>query len=808
MNALSQLIHKLTHGELLDGDDIIALLLVVTMIASLAHLMTMLATRWGDRNTAMKSLLASILVHGVCILGLEVFDPASGRQVRADAPLPEPQETIMEVLVESDQDVQLPESGNVPIADRPTEPDVELARLPDASREISPAELPERIPDELESLTTTAQDVTQFEQREMTELAVPTDSGELGTKQVAAEDVPAELETIYEPVNPDVFAQQTTRTLPQSGRPEEGRRAEDPSVLMAAPELKFEAPKQDLAISLATAGESSIELPPVTTVPDELIENRSAPTFSDEASDGSALTMNRPEPKTGAAAAFQLRLPRPSRATPDRTPAERPSRLVPDRARTPLPVSDSYDDVRIGDLAPNFSEALASAAPLTEADLPTIRKRENPPATYQLRNLVSRRDVAMKLGGTRESENAVERSLRWMAAAQSADGRWDAENYGAGQVDVDENGVNRNFAGREADTGLTALMTLSFLGAGYTHEGGRYAMEVDRALNWLIHQQGQDGNLCGQAEHYARMYCHAMAAYALAEAYGMQKETVLGPIINPALIRTPGDATALASAITAANVTSQCGLVTIAVNSTLRQIEADRFVTSLRLVDDLELRSALTRAVAFTIAQQNPESGGWRYKYMQEGDISMFGWQMMSLKSAEIAGVFVPGKVRQRMDFFLNSVRQGKEGGLFGYRRNTVKAGRNSEPVTPTMTAEALFCQQMLGYPQSSPSSRESVAYLMQNRPRLSELNYYYWYYGTLAMYQNGGREWQEWNNVVREVLISQQVRTGQTAGSWDPNDEWGRYGGRLYSTALATLTLEVYYRFLPLYQMNDPKKR
>ena len=56
----------------------------------------------------------------------------------------------------------------------------------------------------------------------------------------------------------------------------------------------------------------------------------------------------------------------------------------------------------------------------------------------------------------------------------------------------------------------------------------------------------------------------------------------------------------------------------------------------------------------------------------------------------------------------------------------------------------------------------------------------------------------------MREVLISEQIKVGHLAGSWDPKDEWGRYGGRLYSTALATLTLEVYYRFLPLYRLNE----
>ena len=164
----------------------------------------------------------------------------------------------------------------------------------------------------------------------------------------------------------------------------------------------------------------------------------------------------------------------------------------------------------------------------------------------------------------------------------------------------------------------------------------------------------------------------------------------------------------------------------------------------------------------------------------------------------------MPSRISVRMKGFLEATKQGDHGGLFGYRRNVVRNGQNTEPVTPTMTAEALFCQQMLGYPRESPASQESVNYLMKNSPRLSELNFYYWYYGTLAMYQYGGRPWQDWNESVRDLLVSQQVENGPDAGSWDPNDRWGRNGGRLYSTALATLTLEVYYRFLPLYRMND----
>jgi hypothetical protein len=49
---------------------------------------------------------------------------------------------------------------------------------------------------------------------------------------------------------------------------------------------------------------------------------------------------------------------------------------------------------------------------------------------------------------------------------------------------------------------------------------------------------------------------------------------------------------------------------------------------------------------------------------------------------------------------------------------------------------------------------------------------------------------------------------TGCDRGSWDAfqpqPDEWGRAAGRLFVTSLSLLTLEVYYRYLPLYQPSD----
>jgi len=176
----------------------------------------------------------------------------------------------------------------------------------------------------------------------------------------------------------------------------------------------------------------------------------------------------------------------------------------------------------------------------------------------------------------------------------------------------------------------------------------------------------------------------------------------------------------------------------------------------------------------------------------------MFGWQLMALKSAEIAGIPIPDRSRKLMVQFLKDRSLGEHRGLAAYRITEPPL-----PPTPSMTAEALFCKQMLGIHRDNPASVEAIEYLLEHLPKRSEQNLYYWYYGTLAMYQYGGDPWRQWNERLRDLLVEDQRKTGHAAGSWDPRPPWGPYGGRIYSTALSTLCLEVYYRFLPLYQVG-----
>jgi hypothetical protein len=94
----------------------------------------------------------------------------------------------------------------------------------------------------------------------------------------------------------------------------------------------------------------------------------------------------------------------------------------------------------------------------------------------------------------------------------------------------------------------------------------------------------------------------------------------------------------------------------------------------------------------------------------------------------------------------------------------------------------------------------EASKFLLEEVPGAGTANFYYWYYGTLALYQTQGEPWERWNTAMQNTLVGSQRKDGELAGSWDPDPVWGRCGGRVYSTALGTLCLEVYYRFLPLY--------
>lgn len=303
---------------------------------------------------------------------------------------------------------------------------------------------------------------------------------------------------------------------------------------------------------------------------------------------------------------------------------------------------------------------------------------------------------------------------------------------------------NRNCGRVDAESPetATALALLPFFGAGhFPGEKGPYEKVVSTALNWLQSRVDKSGRVMpDNAPRHFHMYAHAIVTIALCEA------TALKP--------------------------------------------------------DGEWAPAARRAAQYIVNAQNREDGGWRYFPGQAGDTSVYGWQIMALRSARIAGMNVPKSTMTLSRRWLTVARASTDGSQYAYQ-----PGRFASPV---MTAEALLCRQLLGDgPNSRGMARGTAGVLQHLSNTAGNRNYYYWYYATQLMHNTGGKTWSRWNPFIREKIIAEQVldaEYGHAIGSWQPDfpdrDPWGRTGGPIMQTALGLLTLEVYYRYLPMYQV------
>ncbi|WP_165224454.1 terpene cyclase/mutase family protein [Aquisphaera insulae] len=216
---------------------------------------------------------------------------------------------------------------------------------------------------------------------------------------------------------------------------------------------------------------------------------------------------------------------------------------------------------------------------------------------------------------------------------------------------------------------------------------------------------------------------------------------------------------------------------------------------------DSNLKEPARRALAFIIDSQNTQTGGWRYAPGQAGDTSVFGWQIFALRSGHLAGLTIPRTTLKGCSDWLNSAATDSKKILYAYQPG--------QDVSPVMTAEALLARQLLGWPRNHPSLVKGAGRIAAHLESNKDRNIYYWYYATQLLHNMKNKDWEKWNPEVREGLIRAQVKDQTCAnGSWDPfspaQDRWGVTAGRLFQTSLSILTLEVYYRYLPLYRTAD----
>ncbi len=284
----------------------------------------------------------------------------------------------------------------------------------------------------------------------------------------------------------------------------------------------------------------------------------------------------------------------------------------------------------------------------------------------------------------------------------------------------------------------TAMALIAFQGAGNTSTGGKHRAVVARAWKSLLQRQQDDGSFAmGDVPAQHALYSHAQATIALCEAFAMTK--------------------------------------------------------------DPKFADPAARAVAYAVAAQGP-NGGWRYEPGKIGDMSVTGWYMMALKSAEMAGLAVPPATFARIGEFLDTVADDR-GVRYGYMRHSPL--KPASPVTAAVTAEGLLCRQYLGWQRDDTRLVRGLEFLLaENRlDFVNDKDVYAWYYITQVAHHMEGEPWRRWNDALREVLPAEQVKTGRERGSWDPAlDRWGHVGGRLFVTCLCACMLEVYYRHLPLY--------
>lgn len=354
------------------------------------------------------------------------------------------------------------------------------------------------------------------------------------------------------------------------------------------------------------------------------------------------------------------------------------------------------------------------------------------------------------------TEEAVELGLDFLVRHQAADGSWSLHNYGAGRP-----GYERESSQLRTDTAATGLALLAFLGAGYDHYDDEYAGQIRSALQFLVKNQKADGDLFIPADAESNksvwLYSHGIATIALCEAFGM--------------------------------------------------------------TGDADLREPAQKAIDFIVKAQNKDRGGWRYVPGRDSDTSVSGWQLMALKSGELAGLKVSRDTYLKVEKWLDT-SQSTANGQTQYAYNPfaplqTAPGRfadHGRRPTPATTSMGLLMRLYTGWNRSDPRLKTGCDFLLQNPPLLGTTQQpardsYYWYYATQLMFHMKGEYWKQWNAKLHPVLVDQQIQSGPFAGSWDPRlpvpDRWGVLGGRMYVTTLNLLSLEVYYRHLPIYEQT-----
>jgi len=354
-------------------------------------------------------------------------------------------------------------------------------------------------------------------------------------------------------------------------------------------------------------------------------------------------------------------------------------------------------------------------------------------------------------GGSQATEAAVVSGLRWLHFHQDKpSGKWDSDDYqknckGPGSPCANFVGNKPEEKYADSDVGVSALSILAFLGHGQTHRVGRFKRTVRRGLKYLKNIQSAGTGVFGNASGEGWMVNHALATAAMCEAFAVTRDNVL--------------------------------------------------------------KGPAQKAVDYILQSQNP-GFGWGFG-PKDGKSSTLvtGWVALALDAASMGKLIVPRSAVDGAMAWFDRVTRATDGEVGDMRSDDggVKFPGDCESgfeSLPAPTAASVFCRIFCGRKRSSRTVRQGIKILMAhlpdyNKPECDKVDFLYWHFGTNAMFQFGGPDWRTWGTAMKEALLKSQ-RAGRICqdGSWDPVGKGRALGGRVCSTAINVLTLEVYYRY------------
>lgn len=369
-------------------------------------------------------------------------------------------------------------------------------------------------------------------------------------------------------------------------------------------------------------------------------------------------------------------------------------------------------------------------------------------------------------------ERRVTAALEWLVDHQNNEGYWSAASFGQdtarpraarkGNLQWVKTGVENGDAGVTANEhiAMTSLALLAFTGSGYDHKDGGYQSTVRNAILWLRKLQ-QPSGLFGQEGSCSMVHDHAVATMAMCEVYGLSGDQLLQPIAQ--------------------------------------------------------------KAVEWLVEAQNPGKG-WRYTAKAgDNDTQMTGWCAMALHSAKVAGLEADFPAMwEGVNSWLDQASAEVQG---VYRTGFTSPGGGSprQRTTtdwvshPEMDAVNVVLRMASGnkaWDVKKPSKqfRGQLDLFGKDLPVWEDkkVDYAYWHWATMALFNVGGADWDKWQSALLDVLLKNQrgwrsedkdsfEAVLDEHGSWDSVDPWHPLGGRVWSTTINILTLQVVRRFMRL---------